>query len=89
MKAIGVTKQFKRDAKKHYLMLTTPEWIEVMYCLCHNLPVPIKYRDHQLTGNLKEFRDCHIKPDLVWLYRHREDVVELIRLGSHSELGIG
>ncbi len=89
MKGISSTKQFKRDAKKQYLVLLTPAWIEVLYCLCDGLPLPNKYRDHQLTGNLKDFRDCHIKPDLVLLYRATEDTVELVRLGSHSELGIG
>lgn len=44
--------------------------------------------DHSLTGNLKDCRDCHIKPDLVLIYRKTNDnTLELIRLGSHSELG--
>ena len=89
MRVIEVTNQFKRDAKKHYLSLITPSWAEVLHCLCHDLPMPEKYRDHQLTGNLKDLRDCHIKPDLVLLYRKNNEVLELIRLGSHSELGIG
>lgn len=89
MIAIDVTNQFKRDAKKHYLSLITPSWTEVIYCLCNDLPVPARYKDHQLTGNLKDFRDCHIKPDLVLLYRKTDDALELVRLGSHSELGIG
>lgn len=89
MRAIDVTNQFKRDAKKHYLSLITPSWTEAIYCLCNDLPVPARYKDHQLTGNLKDFRDCHIKPDLVLLYRKTDDALELVRLGSHSELGIG
>jgi mRNA interferase YafQ len=45
--------------------------------------------DHPLIGNFKDCRDCHIKPDLVLIYRKINDnVLELVRLGSHSELGL-
>lgn len=88
MRTLSVTNQFKRDAKKQYLVLLTPEWAEVLHCLCQDLAIPEKYRDHQLSGNLKDLRDCHIKPDLVLLYRKHNDSVELVRLGSHSELSI-
>ncbi len=47
-----------------------------------------QYHDHQLLGKLKNFRDCHIRPDLVLIYRIRESVLELYvyRIGSHSKL---
>ncbi|ABV85292.1 MULTISPECIES: type II toxin-antitoxin system mRNA interferase toxin, RelE/StbE family [spotted fever group] len=39
-------------------------------------------------SNWKDCRDCHIKPDLVLIYRKPDaDTLELIRLGSHSALG--
>lgn len=88
MKSLSATNQFKRDAKKQYLALLTPEWAEVLHCLCSDLPLPKKYRDHQLSGNLKDLRDCHVKPDLVLLYRKQKESIELIRLGSHSELSL-
>jgi mRNA interferase YafQ len=48
-----------------------------------------RYRDHALTGEWKDYRDCHIKPDMVLIYRKLDDVVlQLVRLGSHSELGL-
>ncbi|WP_407717246.1 type II toxin-antitoxin system YafQ family toxin [Mobiluncus porci] len=49
-----------------------------------------KYLDHALTGNWKGFRDCHIEPDWVLIYRIYEDVLVLTlsRTGSHSELGL-
>ena len=48
-----------------------------------------KHRDHALTGDCKDHRDCHIKPDLVLIYRKPDtEVVQLVRLGSHSELGL-
>jgi len=47
-----------------------------------------KYRDHTLRGDLINHRDCHIKPDLVLIYRKpATDSLQLVRLGSHSELG--
>ncbi len=43
-------------------------------------------KDHALTGNWVAFRDCHLQPDLVLVYRIVGDVVELHRLNTHSEL---
>lgn len=46
----------------------TPEWAEAINCLCKDLPLPEKYSDHALVGEWKDFRDCHIKPDVVLIY---------------------
>ncbi len=48
----------------------------------------LKYLDHPLSGDWIDHRDCHIKPDLVLIYRKTEGVLQLVRLGSHSELGL-
>lgn len=45
-----------------------------------------KYKDHKLTGDLKAYRECHIKPDLVLVYKFSFDTLHLVRIGSHSEL---
>lgn len=47
-----------------------------------------KYHDHQLSGTLKNFRDCHIHPDLVLIYKIEEDILLLtaVNIGSHSNL---
>jgi len=51
-------------------------------------PLPPRFRDHPLSGTWEDFRDCHIRPDLVLVYRKPDDdTLELVRLGSHSELG--
>lgn len=85
---LEVFSSFKRNAKKHFEHLISPEWGEVITCLVHRVPLPDKYRDHQLTGNLKAFRDCHVKNDLVLLYKISDDdtVVELHYLDIHSEV---
>lgn len=88
MKTIELTTQFKRDAKKHFLDFLTPEWAEVLNYLVKGLALPEKYCDHPLKGNLKGFRDCHIKSDLVLIYSVSDECVHFIRIGSHSELEI-
>ncbi|MFZ9611571.1 MAG: type II toxin-antitoxin system YafQ family toxin [Methylococcales bacterium] len=59
---------------------------ELIGCLEIGCP---KHRDHSLTGDWKDHRDCHVKPDLVLIYRKPNDeVLQLVRLGSHAELGL-
>lgn len=90
MRQIAFTNQFKRDAKKNYLMLVTPEWAEVLHCLHNEQRLPAKYCDHSLSGAYSGLRDCHIKPDFVLIYRERKEdnLIELLRLGSHSDLDL-
>ena len=86
---IIVTSSFKRDIKRRYLDLVTAEWAEVLDCLVANSPLPEKYLDHPLKGGaeFKKCRDCHVKPDLVLIYRLMgDDVLELHQLDSHSEI---
>lgn len=47
-----------------------------------------KYKDHKLRGNYKDFRECHIKPDLLLICKKENDVLILtcVNLGSHSDL---
>jgi len=62
---------------------------EVVALLAANQALPDKFRDHVLTGNWNDHRDCHVKPDLVLIYRlPDEHTLQLVRVGSHSELGL-
>ena len=45
-----------------------------------------KYLDHPLSGNWNGFRDCHVKPDLVLIYRLDESTLQLARIGSHNDV---
>jgi mRNA interferase YafQ len=45
-----------------------------------------KYKDHLLSGNYKNKRECHIKPDWLLIYEVNNDELVLYRTGSHSEL---
>ncbi|MBM3467648.1 MAG: type II toxin-antitoxin system YafQ family toxin [Alphaproteobacteria bacterium] len=93
MRKIKPTAQYKRDFKRekrgqHRTDLEERLFI-VFQLLTTDEPLPPSMHDHSLNGNLKDFRDCHIKPDLVLIYRKIDDnVLELVRLGSHSELGL-
>lgn len=78
------TNAFKRDFKKLGDLNTA--FIEVLYLLLNDKPLPIQYRDHELIGNWKGYRECHIKPDLLLIYRKDGKQLQLVRLGSHSEL---
>ncbi|MGH7076223.1 MAG: type II toxin-antitoxin system YafQ family toxin [Stellaceae bacterium] len=50
--------------------------------------MPRRYFDHALSGEWQDFRDCHIRPDLILIYRKPDEAtLELVRLGSHGELG--
>lgn len=84
MRSLERTNTFKRDFKKHGDLDTV--LIEILYLLLNDKPLPQQYKDHELIGNWKGFRECHIKPDLLLIYRKNDDLSQLVRLGSHSEL---
>ncbi len=93
MRTIERTGQFKRDyrreAKGPHKATLEADFLAILLDLAQDQPLPEKNRDHALTGEWKEFRDCHIKPDLVLIYRKPDtDRLELVRLGSHSELDL-
>ena len=93
MRAINYTRRFKRDYRREQsgvlgkrLDALLKEPLELLVV---DAPLPARYVDHALTGDWKDYRDCHIRPDLVLIYRKLgDDTLELVRLGSHSELGI-
>lgn len=68
------------------MVLLTEQWLKVMDCLLNIKPIPAKYEDHPLHGYKNGLRDCHIKPDLVLIYRIVGNTVELHQLNTHSEL---
>ena len=86
---IEYSKQFKRDIKKLNLDNQTKNIISyVLNKLINNLELDQKYNNHKLKGNLKSLMELHVKPDLLMIYKLDKvnNVIKLIRLGSHSEL---
>ena len=89
MRTIEPTTQFKREAKGQHRQSLEKELTKIIDTLANDQPLATKHQDHSLTGNWKDHRDCHIKPDLVLIYRKPVDsVLQLVRLGLHSELGL-
>ena len=83
----SLSKSYKRDIKKlSSEVLSSPELIEVLYCIFKQKPLPVQYKDHALTGNWQGFRDCHVKNDLVLIYRMVDGELQLARLNTHSEV---
>ena len=59
----------------------------VLVALATDQPLDAKYRDHDLSGDWAGYRECHVKPDLLLIYRKSDaDTLRLARLGSHSKL---
>jgi len=93
MQAIKYTTRFRRDYKReklgrHRKKLDTL-LMEVVNLLAADTPLPRRTFDHPLSGEWNDHRDCHIRPDLVLIYRKPDDgSLELVRLGSYSELGL-
>lgn len=82
-------RDFKREAKGRHRATLDDDVLTVVSLLAADAPLPEKYRDHALMGVWEDHRDCHIKPDLVMIYRKSDDdMLELVRLGSHSELSL-
>jgi len=77
----------KREARGKYGKTLAALLRPVLIALSADTPLDPRHRDHALSGNWRGCRDCHIKPDLVLIYRKPDaDTLELLRLGSHSEL---
>jgi len=82
------TSQFKKDykrAKKRGWPIA--EFKKIAESLADRKILDAKCRDHSLKGyGGKEYRECHIKPDWLLIYRIEENAVVFIRTGSHSDL---
>ncbi|MBR2370036.1 MAG: type II toxin-antitoxin system YafQ family toxin [Paludibacteraceae bacterium] len=91
MRNIVTTNQYKKDLKKaRKSNLPEEELDDIIKKLAEDIPLPAKNHDHALTGNLKGFRECHIKPDWLLIYEKVDfedlNILSLVRTGSHSEL---
>ena len=78
-------KDFKKIKKRGFNATHLEKVIELLVEQKH---LPSKYKDHALIGNYKGFRECHIQPDWLLIYRINEEVLTLTltRTGSHSDL---
>lgn len=79
--------QFKRDVKrmqrrgKDLTKLRQP-----LAMLARQVPLPTRYRDHLLRGNWQRYREFHIEPNWLLIYRVVGAELQLVRTGSHADL---
>jgi len=91
MRTIEWTNAFKRDFKKTLsipkLRNLAPVLEQIIFELANDQALADKHRDHTLSGDFTNHRECHIKPDLLLIYKKPDELtLRLVRLGSHSEL---
>lgn len=89
MRKINLLRSFKKDyekVKKQSWDLNTID--DVIQCLMNLDVLPTKLKDHALKGEFKDFRECHIKSNLLLIYQKHNNELELniLKLGSHSKL---
>jgi mRNA interferase YafQ len=91
MRRIERTNAFRRDFKReksgHHRRELEAVLTFAISLLAEDKPLPERNRDHALGGDWRDHRECHLKPDLLLIYRKPDaEVLQLVRLGPHSEL---
>jgi mRNA interferase YafQ len=87
MRQIVPTAQFKRDARLMQRRgLAWDDLREVARQIAEGQKLAPQYRDHKLTGPLRDCRECHIHPDWLLVYRLTETELVLVRTGTHADL---
>jgi mRNA interferase YafQ len=80
-------RDYKREAKGQHRATLDADLMPVLATLVDDQPLEPRYRDHDLSGDWAGYRECHVKPDLLLIYRKSDSgTLRLARLGSHSEL---
>jgi mRNA interferase YafQ len=87
MLKIHRTSQFKKDFKK---AVKSGKKIDLLVNIIEKLAkqetLPPKNKDHSLSGNYANFRECHIQADWLLIYKYDQETLYLTRTGSHSDL---
>lgn len=87
MLKIELTNAIKKDLKKYkHQKEVLLELQEIIELLARKKNLPAKYRDHNLTGNWIHHRECHVRSDVLLIYKIEDSILFLTRFGSHSEL---
>lgn len=80
-------RDYKREVKGKYRADLDEALVPVLMALANDELLELRLRDHDLIGNWSGYRECHIKPDLLLIYRRPDsETLQLARLGSHSQL---
>jgi mRNA interferase YafQ len=80
-------RDYKREASGRHRSTLDAALMAILIALINDDLLAPRYRDHDLSGQWSGYRECHVKPDLLLIYRKLEtDTLRLARPGSHSEL---
>ena len=80
-------KDYKREAKGQYRDTLDADLIAAISFLATDQSLPERFHDHPLTGEYTNHRECHLKPDLLLIYKKPDNsTLRLVRIGSHSEV---
>ena len=83
------TRQYLKDLKQARKRgLEENRQNDIILLLLKGEQQPASNRDHALTGNYRGYRECHISPDWLWIYRRNQtlQIVTLVRIGTHADL---
>lgn len=83
--------EYSKSFKKAFKKLNESEkklTKDIIWQLANNEELSSRYKDHALIGSYKGFRECHVKPDLLLIYKKQNEILLLtcVEIGSHSEL---
>lgn len=82
-------KDYKREMKGPHRATLENDLVEILTALASGQTLVEKYRDHALVGDWMGYRECHVKSDLLLIYKKPDTkTLRLARLGSHSELDL-
>ncbi|MDD5296544.1 MAG: type II toxin-antitoxin system YafQ family toxin [Rhodocyclaceae bacterium] len=86
-RASSFKRDYRREAKGQHRATLDDELRPVLVALATGQPLDARHRDHDLSGDWAGYRECHVKADLLLIYRKSDaDTLRLARLGSYSEL---
>ena len=93
VRTIERTHRFKRDYRREargpHRAGLEERLAAVVHALATDAPLESRHHDHALGGSWTDFRDCHLRPDLVLIYQKPDaETLRLVRIGSHAELGL-
>ena len=83
--------KLSKTCKKNLKKLSTEQklhFLSVIEKLAYNEKLEKKYQDHALKGNLVGYRDCHLEPDLILVYKKINDelIIYCLNIGSHAKI---
>ena len=85
--ATAFRRDFKRESKGRRGRALDVELTPVLDTLANDATLDSRFRDHALSGEWAGYRECHIRPDLLLIYRKiGDELLRIARLGSHGEL---